>query len=128
MNHGRPTRCTVTRASNATQPINPRHRSQVGRDGQIVRLTTLQPTGASDAKRARVDGVAEGGQQEQEEEAPKEELSLAAQAEKAVAELGAAAGWDEEIRARCVLDGFVVLICCGFRTCHIYEDSSRKQP
>lgn len=112
MDHGRPG-CTATRTSNATG-LTTLHRSQVGRDGQIVRLTTLQPTGANDAKRARVDGGAEGGQQEQqEEEAPKEELSLAAQAEKAVAELGAAAGWDEEIRARCVFGGLVVLVRWG---------------
>lgn len=87
--------------------------TQVGRDGQVVRLTTLQPSGGgggnggNDAKRARVEGGAEGASaaqqqgQEQEEE-PKEELGLAARAEKAVAELGAAAGWDEGVRAQYV--------------------------
>lgn len=111
--------CTATRASYLTGLFPSKfNRQQVGRDGHVVRLTTLQSTSGNDTKRARVEGGAEVAQKAQEEkdeeQAPKEELSLAVQAEKAVAELGSAAGWDEEVRARCVLRDMLCWFIVGF--------------
>lgn len=86
----------------------------------MVRLTCLQPSGgvgnAADggnaAKRARTDGAdAEGGgaaasagaQEEEQEQGKEEELTLAVRAQRAIEELGAAAGWEKGVKARYVL-------------------------
>lgn len=92
-------------------------RTQVGRDGQVVRLTrlrSLEPPAAKGVegganKRLRVEGDGGGGggseaaaqgEQQTEEKAP--EPSMAERAQKAVEELGAAAGWAEDVKTRCV--------------------------
>lgn len=95
---------------------------QVGRDGQVVRLTRLQPPPSStppaaaaegeggdvNAKRVRVEGqesvaAVAVNKEEGKEAAPAPMLlTMAERAQKAVEELGAAGGWDEGTRARCV--------------------------
>lgn len=84
----------------------------------MVRLTCLQPSGGvgkaanggNATKRARTDGAdAEGGgaaasaEAQEEEQEKEEEVTLAVRAQRAIEELGAAAGWEEGVKARCVL-------------------------
>ncbi len=80
----------------------------MGRDGRVVRLTTLQPLapagseggGAVDAKRQKTATTETGAGEEQEQEEEEEEVSVAMKAQRAMEELGAAGGWGEGVRAR----------------------------
>lgn len=75
----------------------------------MVRLTCLQPSkagkaadGGNAAKRARTDDEAAAAKEKEGQE-KEEEVTLAVRAQGAIEELGAAAGWEEGVKARCVV-------------------------